>query len=87
MIAIVLEIHDSLNSEIEAQFAKYNTEAKLYKLLKDEDTETMKLKLENAAQQIKILQEQMARDEVAEDAQNESKNDLFEREQFEEDDR
>ena len=60
MIAIVLEIHDSLATEVKVKFSKYEMQTKLYRMLMDEDKEAMRRKIEQAALVIRDLQSRMA---------------------------
>ena len=55
MIAIVLEIYDTLQPEIESQFKVREDRKKLYNMLKDYDKPTMQKKLEEARRVIDEL--------------------------------
>ena len=52
IIAIVIEIHDSLTHEIEEKFKKINARVTLHSMLKNDDRATMKIKLKEAAELI-----------------------------------
>lgn len=60
MIAIVLEIYGSVSAEVDKNFRKQNCQQVLYKMLKDDDVETMKEKILEASKAIERLEHEVA---------------------------
>ena len=56
MIAIVLEIYGSVSGEVDAKFDNINVRQKLYKILKDDDPDAMKRKLDEVQETLTKLQ-------------------------------
>ena len=63
IIAIVLEVHDSLAMEVSLKFDKINARQQLYRIFVDDDREAMKKKLDEAEKMIKEYKAKIEREE------------------------